>query len=327
MTDSQQPNIDLAFRPLLPEMRQLDPAAATGARTESSATATFLREKARTPRITRPEHFGSRVGFDRNHLDPFEVSLPTPMGSLSEDVVPVGEDPRGRLDYMHFTVVMRRSRRMALFTAVNMEGLRSVSIERESDKWALDGRISTEHQLGEDMYSGNRLDRGHLVRREDPNWGEDAEIANDDTFHFTNCAPQMDVFNQKEWLGLENYILKNARVWKDRCSVFTGPVFGPNDISYRGALVPRAFWKVVAFLSDEGKPSATAYLLTQDKELDGLEAAFGSYKTYQRSISSVERLSGLSFNGLADYDGFSNEEAVTGLEISAELTSLGAVRV
>jgi endonuclease G len=327
MTEFPRPAIDLAYRPLLRAMKQLDPEEATAARSESSRAARFLTERAKTARVTRPELFEKRTGFSRKHLDQFEVFLPTPLGGLADDVVPIGDDPKGRLDYMHFSVVMCRSRRMALFTAVNIEGCRSVSIERASDKWALDGRIAAEQQLGEDMYSGNRLDRGHLVRREDPNWGENAGAANDDTFHFTNCAPQMDVFNQREWLGLENYILRNARAWKERCSVFTGPVFGSNDIQYRGALVPRAFWKVVVFLSDEGKPSATAYLLTQDKELQGLEAAFGAYKTYQRSVSSIEKLSGLSFNGLADYDGFSNEEAVTGLEISSELKSLGAVRV
>lgn len=327
MTDVSQPAIDLGYRPLLRSMRQLDTAEATAARTEGSRLSRDLVERAKAARTSRAERFVGRAGFDFKHLDPFEVALPTPLGSLADDVVPVGDDPKGRLDYTHFSVVIRRSRRMALFTAVNIEGARSVSLERESDKWALDGRIAEEYQLGEDMYSGNRLDRGHLVRREDPNWGEDAEVANGDTFHFTNCAPQMDVFNQKEWLGLENYILRNARTWKERCSVFTGPVFGSNDINYRGALVPRAFWKVVAFLSNEGKPSATAYLLTQDKELVGLEAAFGAYKTYQRSVSYIEKLSGLSFNGLSGYDGFSNEEAATGLEISAELTSLGSVRV
>jgi endonuclease G len=202
-----------------------------------------------------------------------------------------------------------------------------VSIDRERDVWHLDGRISPSAQLGEDLYADNRLDRGHLVRREDPNWGSDAAVANADTFHFTNCAPQMDIVNQKTWLGLENYILQNARAWKERVTVFTGPIFGTNDLPYRGALIPKAFWKVIAFVSDDGHPSATAYRVGQEAELGQLEAAFGAYKTYQQSVRSIEEATGLSFGNLSAYDGLSNEEVSHGITIRSELRTLSDVRV
>ena len=60
-------------------------------------------------------------------------------------------------------------------------------------------RLSTENALR------RALDRGHLVRRLDPAWGESkalAKIANDDTFHFTNCTPQHENFNQSRLAGL-----------------------------------------------------------------------------------------------------------------------------
>ncbi|MBY3235284.1 DNA/RNA non-specific endonuclease [Rhizobium laguerreae] len=324
MAYEQKIEVNLGHRPGLKSMRQLDPAAAAQARVENTG---FSLEAVRGRRTSRPQDLAGRNGFNAEHLDDFNVQLPSPLGVLADDVVTVEGRSDGRLDYTNFTVIMRASRRMALFTAVNIEGQQSVSVERSNDKWSLDCRIPGEFQLGEDLYSGNRLDRGHLVRREDPNWGPDAEVANGDTFHFTNCAPQMDTFNQREWLGLENYILQNARAWKDRCSVFTGPIFGASDLPYRGALIPRSFWKVVAFLADDGKPSTTAYILTQDKELEGLEAAYGAYKTYQRSVASIQKMTNLDFHGLAAFDGFSNEEAATGLEISAELVTLGAIRV
>ncbi|WP_371705018.1 DNA/RNA non-specific endonuclease [Cupriavidus sp. L7L] len=65
-------------------------------------------------------------------------------------------------------------------------------------------------------------------------------------------------FNQKTWLSLENYILQNTRRWKERATVFSGPVFRDDDRTYRGARIPSAYWKVVAFVSDTGQPSATA---------------------------------------------------------------------
>lgn len=320
---SSSPKVGLNARPRLGDMRRLGPA---GGATESAGPVVEARARPRS-HTTPAEALAGRTGYDTDFLGDFKVPLPKAGGARARDVLPVPGQTEGRLDYHHFTVVMSASRRMAMFTAVNIEGARSVSIEREDDKWFLDGRIPTDAQWGEDLYAGNRLDRGHLVRREDPNWGREAEAANADTFHFTNCSPQMDVVNQRTWLGLENYILQNARAWKERCSVFTGPVFAAGDLDYRGALIPAAYWKVVAFLSDEGKPSATAYVVQQDKELGRLEAAFGAYKTYQRSVASIAALTGLSFGTLPGFDGFSNEEEAQGVAITAEVNALSDIRV
>jgi endonuclease G len=84
---------------------------------------------------------------------------------------------------------------------------------------------------------------------------------------------------------------------------------------------------VVAFLSDDGKPSATAYMIDQAKELGSLEAAFGKYKTYQRSILHVQSLTDLDFGELSLYDGFSNEERTQGVHIESEISSLPQIRV
>lgn len=153
------------------------------------------------------------------------------------------------------------------------------------------------------------------------------EQANADTFHFTNCSPQMAGFNQKNWLDLENYLLDNTRRWRARATVFSGPVFADDDPIYRGVPIPRAFWKVVAFLGEDGKPSATAYMIDQSAELGRLTALFGRFRTYQRSVLHIERLTGLDFGELSNYDGFSNEERATGTRIEAELVSLGDIRV
>ena len=99
---------------------------------------------------------------------------------------------------------------MAYYTAVNIDGRQTVSIPRDRDVWYFDPRLAREDQIGPDLYERNDLDQGHLVRRADPVWGRSAATANEDTFHFTNCAPQHARLNRRTWLGLEDYILKNA---------------------------------------------------------------------------------------------------------------------
>jgi endonuclease G len=75
------------------------------------------------------------------------------------------------------------------------------------------------------LYIDNDLDRGHMVRRLDPVWGDAAETANEDTFHYTNSCPQHKDLNQKTWNDLEDYVLLNAGKHQLKLNVFTGPVF------------------------------------------------------------------------------------------------------
>lgn len=312
--------IDLDYRPRLETMKLLRPEGEEAPRPESA-----LEARRRQPRITPAEAFDGRDGYVEDFLGEFVVPWPEPKGRKARDVQPL-DDGSKLLAYSHFSVMMSKSRRIAMCVGVNISGGESVKIERTADKWALDGRLPVECQVGEDLYADNLLDRGHLVRREDPNWGGDAETANEDTFHFTNCAPQMAAFNQKTWLSLEDYVLKNTRQWKERVTVFSGPVFRDDDRDYRGALIPTAFWKVVAFLSDDLKPSATAYMIDQNRELGSLEAAFGRFKTYQRSIARIEELTDLDFGALKDYDGFTNEERASGTRIEAVIERASDIR-
>ncbi len=242
-------------------------------------------------------------------------------------MLPVTGSEGDRLDYEHFSILMSKSRRLALFTAVNIDGSASVSVPRGGDPWVFDGRIPEEAQAGDELYADNDFDRGHLVRREDPNWGQTASVANRDTFHFTNCAPQLSVFNQRSWLSLEDYILGNTRRVGERATVFTGPVFRGNDPVYRGVAIPLAYWKVVAFIHDDGRPSASAYLIDHDVDLDAQSLLFGAFKTYQRSVLAIEGLTNLDFGSLREFDGFSNEEKATGDAVRVLITEAEDVRL
>ncbi|WP_342671811.1 DNA/RNA non-specific endonuclease [Paenibacillus sp. O199] len=121
---------------------------------------------------------------------------------------------------------------------MNIDGNELRDHERVS--WRFDPRIDQRYQCGNELYKDNNIDRGHLVRRRDPIWGNDSHQANEDTFHFTNCSPQHKNFNQGKdlWLGLEDYLLNHVRNNKREASVFTGPVFRENDIVYRGVKIP-----------------------------------------------------------------------------------------
>ncbi|MCB8936090.1 MAG: DNA/RNA non-specific endonuclease [Anaerolineae bacterium] len=267
-----------------------------------------------TPLLTAerdPEIFLKVKGYERDFLGPV-VELPRLSAAQSADAAP-RLDGRGHvLDYVHFSLVMSQSRRMAYYTAVNIDGRQLKTIKRDRDVWYFDPRLAREHQAGEDLYDRNDLDRGHLVRRNDPVWGRPASTANEDTFHFTNCAPQHMQLNRRTWLGLEDYILNNADNFNLKVSVFTGPVFRADDMLYRGQYqLPAEFWKVVIMRRKDRSLSATAYLQTQKNLLEDLEFAYGAYRTYQVPVSRIEAITGLDFGPLRDHDPLAVIESVS----------------
>ncbi len=248
-----------------------------------------------------------RAGYDENFLG-VPVPLPTPS---SPDV------PSMVLPYTHFTVVLRPDRRMAAATAVCIDGRLLVEHVPRESSWRFDPRLDEHHQTGDEVYRDNSLDKGHLVRRLDPVWGEatEANRANADTFHYTNAAPQADVFNQGKqlWQGLENFLLDHAATFDRKLTVLTGPVLHDSDPPYRGVQVPLRFWKVVAFVQD-GSLAATAYVLDQSPDLTrdaeralagatpGAPPPLGAFRTFQVPVSDVVELTSLDLGPLPAAD-------------------------
>ncbi len=245
------------------------------------------------------------LGYDSLFLgNEYEVPVPKLSEEMEKDAARM-KNGEYILDYVHFSIAMSMSRGQAFYTAVNIDGNSLISINRKGDKWKFDPRISEKYQYGNEVYAKNDLDRGHLVRRKDPNWGDKktAEKANEDTFHFTNSSPQHKDLNQKIWLGLEDYIINNANNHRLKVSVFTGPVFRDEDKIYRKIYkIPEEYWKVAVMVKDDGQISATAYLQSQKYMVDALEFAYGEYQTYQVPVSKIEEITGLDFGELTKYD-------------------------
>ncbi|MCY7738425.1 DNA/RNA non-specific endonuclease [Bacillus safensis] len=260
------------------------------------------------------ERFESMSGYDPQFLgERYTIAHPTLRADLKSDVAELNGGAGNILNYTHFSIIMSKSRRLAFYTVVNIDGMQLKEVGRD-DNWRFDPRIDRKYQVGDELYKNNPLDRGHLVRRRDPIWGSDAATANEDTFHFTNCSPQHEQLNQNPelWLGLEDYILNHAKNSAVKATVFTGPVFRENDILYRGVKIPEEFWKVAVMVRDDGELSATAYLMSQKQLISHLEAAgFGAFRTFQVKVSMIEALTGLNFGDLRNHDPLELSESTT----------------
>ena len=251
----------------------------------------------------------TRAGYDPVFLGEreLEVALPKPIDpTTSLDLErPTPGARRDELRYENFSLIISAERHLAMLTAVNIDGTALVRRKRAGDPWRFDPRIEVDQHLDNEIYRHNPLDRGHLVRRLAPTWGRNAKRAERDTFFWTNCAPQHAHLNQRTWLGLEDHILESARTHGLRTTVLSGPVFANNDPLYRNVRLPQAFWKLVSMAveADGGlRLWATAYLLSQAHLVSNMEFAFGPYATYQITVGKVQRLTGIDFSALANFD-------------------------
>ncbi|MFH0777439.1 MAG: DNA/RNA non-specific endonuclease [Candidatus Eisenbacteria bacterium] len=303
----------------------------------SAADAGFLEK------IEPDPDYDSRPGYDSDLLG-FSVPLPTLSSSIKNQAVAIpGAAGAGKyeLKYHHYSVIMNKDRRLAFVAAVNYDADPSYEYDREGkDKWFYDPRIGDEFQAGEKLYQDNPLDRGHLVRRTDAAWGdteEEAKLANDDTFHFTNCSPQHEVFNQSSkatkrgmqlWGNLENHISRQAGSNKKKLCIFNGPIFRANDRRHRGVKLPKEFWKVVVFEKEDGSRSAVAFLLSQASLIANLpeeEFQVEDYAAYQVKVRDIGRKTKLKFGNLPNHDPLEAEGAEAFFEAGTEAVALANV--
>lgn len=212
-------------------------------------------------------------GYKENFLAGWNVPAPTTNGD-HEGALLKKDGKAWVIPYYHYSLVMNVDRRLLAWAACNVDystAARKFTKTRKvygGENWRLDPRVAVQAagiQLEDAHFyaPAKKIDRGHIVRREDGAWGttaDEAEFGNSDTYHWTNCTPQSEGFNQSGqhgiWGQFEEHIQKEVKAEGGRMSVFAGPVLNPKDPEHGypdGATiqVPMEFWKVVACVSEE----------------------------------------------------------------------------
>lgn len=305
--------------------------------------------------------YANRPGYNPNFLgESAELKVPRPRikpDRMDEVLKRRGSNEELVLKYHHFEIVMNESRRLQMWSAVNVDydPAKKSSRNREEfgrDRWIPDRRIAAEAQIFDaDFYkpAGN-IDRGHIVRREDNAWGDselEIEYANADTFHWTNCTPQHEAFNQSTpgmndatyrgmtgvWGSFENHIQASRKGSGTRACVLAGPIldnesdpvadFGLGPIQY-----PLRFWKIVCIADDDGgdaKLKVFGFIFTQKPVVTrfGIERFDpGIFKRYQVSLRTIEDDAGLVFDKALHARDVMSGEQTEGIEVAADIRGL-----
>jgi endonuclease G len=247
-------------------------------------------------------------GFDRHHLPGAVVDLPTPASpAVRDDIRPTrAGDPVRRCT--HFSLSLSASRRLCRWVAWNIDGATKVTTTGDHRQFVLDPAYGPGDQVGPELYAKNPLDQGHIAAFSDVSWGtpEVAAVARRESCFFSNITPQLDSFNRSDlkgvWGELENEIAKENKVAGQKLSEVGGPILGADDLEFQGVLVPREFWKIVAYV-EAGKLRAKAFRLTQ-KDLDGKLGLLplDEFRIYQQPIAEISTETGLDFGRLTPAD-------------------------
>lgn len=274
-----------------------DLVTATTEALPSEALAADITEKLAEP--WRDTDFSTRTGYNPLFLAAGDVGPTVPAPMVKDQTVPARtRDGKMRLEYQNFSIAMHATRHLAVFTASNVTAEPALKRpdktkkytrkalsgleENDQEKWYTDPRLDDKLQVSDYFYTrddGN-FDKGHIVRRDDVAWGETYDIlrrANGDTYHVTNCSPQIASFNRSasgedNWGDFENVVLSQAAT--ERLCVFAGPVLDDKDDTFLGRDAPRSrirvkipsrFWKVVVARVEDGL-AAFSVMLEQNLE-------------------------------------------------------------
>jgi endonuclease G len=245
--------------------------------------------------------YSSREGYDPAFLGSGLVPLPHADGHrLVPGTLSV------TLKYHHFSIRLHRRRRLAAFTAVNIDGSRRCpGAARAPDSWHLDPRAP--HDQTQQPYWRKPFVRGQLVAR--------LELAEAEAFHWSNCAPQHERLNTNWWAAIERQVLDTADAEDQRLCVFAGPVLHPRDPVLRGVQVPLAYWKVIAWRDPGVQLRALGFVVRQDapvrKAIEDAEQTAGVRVAldfpdlpdrvlgYQAAVARIAMMTGLRFGVLA----------------------------
>lgn len=296
--------------------------------TRASAEDLFERD-ARPFAVTRWKK-AAGIGYDPDFLS-VKIDLRPIYARAKADgrVAPLLKGGGNELAYHRFSVVIDAERKFALLTAVNIDGKMLKHPGDRPSAWRIDDRMDEKYQLAGNFYEERvakekvYFSRGHLVRRFDPSWGKsvkEAQLGDQDTFHYANAAPQFQAYNNVDWGDLEDYILDRAQTHEKRMTIFQGPVFRKNDPQYGREReggpwrIPLTFWKIAVLQKQSDTVVAAAFMNGQTQYVKALYEAkvFKALSPYtiqelrsnkiQTTIETIEEETGLDFSAIRPFD-------------------------
>jgi endonuclease G len=150
---------------------------------------------------------------------------------------------------------------------------------KRGDKFTPDPKLPAETNLQAD-YVGQGFDRGHNFPAADAACDQ---VANDESFYFSNMTAQYPALNRGDWKALET-LVRDYTIKEDSVHVWCGSVGVAKKIGTTS--VPTQCWKVIYFKKSK---EWMAFLFDNNtSKADGL-------KNNEATVEDIEKLTGFKF--------------------------------
>ncbi|WP_192254067.1 DNA/RNA non-specific endonuclease [Mesorhizobium caraganae] len=236
------------------------------------------------------------------------IALPRLTGDLASDAL------ARPLDYINYSLVMGRSHRMAIYSAVNLDRSQRMPLQVTGGGLSIDDRLKPSEQPDGSWYPAGPNPRwlpAQLANASDIAWGE--EFKGDPATAalklaryadvLPNTMPQSPDFYDDMWAPLENWVRTQHNPLANQVTIFSGPVFRPADQPVDGVPVPYAYWKLaVSSVPAAEKGEVKEPELVIDAFLIPADAP-GAFKpeNYQISVAELEKTTSLNFGTLIEW--------------------------
>ena len=175
-------------------------------------------------------------------------------------VSPLTAQDTVRIAHKNYTTVFSKSLKYPILVEwwVTKSGLECANPVARKDKFVPDPLLKNESDLAED-YVGSGFDRGHLAPAAD-NRCSGVEVM-EESFFFTNMAPQRPGLNRGQWKEVEEWTRTTA---KESDSVFVQAGCVGKETTVKRLTIPTHCWKIIT-IKKTNKVTAFVFRNSADK--------------------------------------------------------------
>lgn len=197
--------------------------------------------------------------------------------------------------YRNYTCLVDKNRKASLWNAFVMHNEAYPHIVKRNDHWGHDPGIPADWQ---DASASGSYNKGHMVAS---NYRRACSDSQNQTFYYTNQAPQNTNFNSGTWNTMENALVNNSPSGRDTIYCVVGLLYEYGDGAEvsedycGGVLVPSHFYTLLmrcTFGTDGTMTNAKgcAYLYKNRAPSSG-----DKYTNHITSIDAIEQRAGFDF--------------------------------
>jgi len=213
------------------------------------------------------------------------------VNAQSFDYLPAPVGSNQIIEYTQFTLSYNNTHEQADWVAYELTKAEAEMSRTRCNCFEEDEDITYGSAVDDD-YGNTGFDRGHLAPARDNNM---SDLANEESFLFSNMSPMVPSFNQEIWESLEEWVNDKAEEY-GTLYVVTGPVFVNNlgSIGSNDVTIPGYFFKAVMRFDENDNPQMMGFIIPN-------LGWTGIFSDYTVPINTIETLTGLDlFPALVD---------------------------